>query len=157
MIDEFFTNLREEIDAILRMYGKSENDITEVLVADDDDDGFVSIDLGEFLEKASDTVYMTGSGMESLREMRIRGEGFEIHTDLEYCIEDSHVQYLRYRSTSSKRYDGCLIRADRYARSEMERHGLEEDAKHFDPALVERKMGRLIEAAKANGVVHMTV
>lgn len=157
MIDEFFTNLREEIDAVLRQNGKSENDITEVLVADDDDDGFVYIDPGEFLEKAADTVYITGSGMESLREMRIRGEGFEIHTDLEYCIEDSHVQYLRYRSTSSERYDGCLIRADRYVRSEMECHGLEEDARHSDASLVERKMDRLIEAAKANGVVHMTV
>lgn len=156
MIDEFFTNLREEIDAVLRMNGKSESDITEVLVADDDDDGFVSIDPGEFLEKAADTVYITGGGMESLREMRIRGEGFEIHTDLEYCIEDLHLQYLRYRSASSERYDGCLIRTDRYARSEMERHGLEEDARHSDASLVERKMGRLIEAAKANGVVHMT-
>lgn len=156
MIDIYFTNLREEVDGLLENNGRTERDIEEVLISDDEGNDFTHIDPQEFLERAGGTVYMTASEYVPLRALRIKGKDFEIHTDLGWVAEDSPVQYLRFREVSDRGYDGSLLRPG-VVRSMADRYHIEEDALRTDDSLVERKMDRLIEAAKRHGVLHMTI
>ena len=57
MIDEYFTNLREEVDGLLENNGRTEEDIEEVLISDDDGGDFTHIDPQEFLEKGGDALH----------------------------------------------------------------------------------------------------
>ena len=156
MLDIYFTNLREEIDRLLEMNGRTESDIEEVLISDDENDGLIHIDPKEFLEKADDTVYATESEVEALRAMIIRGRDFEIRTELGWVMEDSPVQYLSFRRIGNGGYDGCLL-SPGVDRRIADRYHIEEDALHTDASLVERRMDRLIELAKKHEVIHMTV